>query len=208
MDELGLTQDGLAQKAGVSQVAIHKLLTGKARQTRKLAEIALALETTAEWLAAGTEAISARDQVESNIKPGPTIKGRVPLISKVQAGAWTEIVDNFSPGDAEDWFPCPVSHSPKTFALRIQGESMYNPSGSLSFRDGELIFVDPDRPAVNGSYVVVRLDSETEATFKKLIIEGDTQYLVSINPAWPNRIIEIKGDATICGVAIFKGETL
>lgn len=34
--------------------------------------------------------------------PGPDFKGRLPLISWVQAGRWSEIVDTFHPGDAEN----------------------------------------------------------------------------------------------------------
>lgn len=44
----------------------------------------------------------------SNIEYGPDIKGSCPLISFVQAGKWQEIIDNFQPGDAEAWIPCPA----------------------------------------------------------------------------------------------------
>lgn len=145
---------------------------------------------------------------QPNTEPGPDIHGRVPLISWVQAGAWSEIIDNLAPGDAEEWISCPVSHSPATFVLRVRGESMLNPYGRPSFHDGDLIFVDPERPAVHGSLVVVRLDDDKEATFKRLVIEGDRRYLKALNPAWPEPMMQINGHATICGVVIFKGERL
>lgn len=85
---------------------------------------------------------------------------------------------------------------------------MFNRNGRPSFVDGDLVFVDPERPAENGSLVVVRLEDAKEATFKKLIIEGEHQYLKALNPDWPDPIIQINGDATICGVVIFKGEKL
>ena len=144
----------------------------------------------------------------NNIELGPDIKGRVPLISHVQAGEWSEIIDNFASGDAEQWLPCPVCHSKKTFALRVRGESMYNPHSHPSFRDGDLIYVDPEKQPINGSLVVARLENEKEATFKKLIIDGAKKYLRALNPAWPEPIIQINSDATICGVVIFKGEIL
>ena len=145
---------------------------------------------------------------QPNTEPGPDIHGRVPLISWVQAGAWSEIIDNLAPGDAEEWISCPVSHSPATFVLRVRGESMLNPYGRPSFHDGDLIFVDPERPAVHGSLVVVRLDDDKEATFKRLVVEGDRRYLKALNPAWPEPMMQINGHATICGVVIFKGERL
>lgn len=149
-----------------------------------------------------------RMQTDVNTEAGPDIAGRVPLISWVQAGAWSEIVDVFAPGDAEEWLPCPVTHSDKTFVLRVRGESMYNPHGRHSFQDGDLIFVDPERQAAHGSLVVVRMDEIKDATFKKLVIEGERKYLRALNPAWPEPMIEVNGQATICGVVIFKGERL
>lgn len=137
-----------------------------------------------------------------------TIQNAVPLISWVQAGEWSGIIDNFSAGDAEKWLPCPVNHGPRTFVLTVRGESMNNPHGQPSINDGDLIFVDPDRQWENGSLVVVRLDDEKEATFKKLVIEGGRKFLRPLNPAWPNQVIEINSNATICGVAIFKGGKL
>ena len=55
---------------------------------------------------------------------------------------------------------------------------------------------------------VVRLDESNEATFKQLIIEEGKQYLKALNPDWPNRIIEVDEEATICGVIVFKGEVV
>lgn len=81
---------------------------------------------------------------------------------------------------------------------------MFAPTGKHSYSDGDIIFVDPEREAINGSRVVVRLDDSKEATFKQLVIEGDKKYLMALNPSWPDRIIEVKGNATICGVVIGK----
>lgn len=131
----------------------------------------------------------------------------VPLISWVQAGDWCETINNIELGDAEDWLWCPVKHSGKTFALRVSGVSMFNPDpyAKHSFKDGDIIYVDPTRQPINNSFVVVRLENENKATFKQLIIEGNHRFLRAINPDWPEKIIEIKNNAVICGVVIYKG---
>lgn len=165
------------------------------------------LHINPDWLFFG-KGPSGLEVTHENTEPGPDIQGRVPLVSWVQAGAWSEVIDNLAPGDAEEWLPCPVSHSPATFVLRVRGESMLNPQGRPSFQDGDLIFVDPERPAEHGSLVVVRLDDAREATFKKLVIEGDRRFLRALNPAWPEPMMQVNGNATICGVVIFKGEKL
>lgn len=53
--ELGMTQKTLAEKAGISQVMVHKLLTGKTTETSKLLAIAKALECDPVWLQTGKE---------------------------------------------------------------------------------------------------------------------------------------------------------
>lgn len=142
----------------------------------------------------------------NNTESGPESTGPYPLISWVQAGAWEQIVDNFSPGYAEEWIEAPVKVSRGSYWLRVRGESMYDPSGKRSFKDGDLILVEPRAHAENGSLVVVRLDDEAEGTFKQLIIEGGRRYLKALNPNWPNRIFEVNGNATICGVVRAKTE--
>lgn len=53
MKELDLNQVQLGELAGISQNTVHKILSGKTRETKKLALIAQALKCSAEWLATG-----------------------------------------------------------------------------------------------------------------------------------------------------------
>lgn len=158
------------------------------------------------WLFTGKGASGLDDAIDldSSVEAGPDLTRRVPLISYVMAGAWADAEDPYSIGDAEDWLPVPKKCGPRTFALRVRGVSMYNPNGKPSYEEGDYIFVDPDVEPQHRSAVIVRLDDEKEATFKQLIIEGDRRYLKALNPAWPEPIIQINGDATICGVVIGK----
>lgn len=55
MQALGLTQETLAKRAGVSQTTIHKLLSGKSRRTRYLNPLAKALRCSPEWLEGGDD---------------------------------------------------------------------------------------------------------------------------------------------------------
>jgi SOS-response transcriptional repressor LexA len=118
---------------------------------------------------------------------------RLPLISWVTAGQWREVVDNFQPGDAEQWVETTKRVGRSAFALRVRGDSM-----EPRCPDGAIIVVDPEREAVNGSLVVVRLQDDAEATFKRLVVEGGRRFLAPLNPRYP--VIEIDGPAVICGV--------
>lgn len=128
----------------------------------------------------------------------------VPLISWVQAGSWSDIADPYQLGEAEEWLPCPVKHGPRTYAVRVRGDSMNNRGGRPSYSDGDILFVDPDKEAQHGDRVIVRLDDQQEATFKQLLIEDGQKLLKALNPEWSPRYIPINGHATITGVVIGK----
>tara|TARA_R110002124_G_scaffold80776_2_gene213530 strand:- start:1470 stop:2090 length:621 start_codon:yes stop_codon:yes gene_type:complete len=193
---LGLTQAALSEMIGIAQQSLQSIESGKIEKPRKIIELAEALETTPEYLQFGIG-----ENENSNVAPGPTLKAAVPLISWVQAGAWSEISE-IKAYDAER-FMCPVNCSDLTFALKVQGVSM-----EPKFYDGDLIFVDPEAECIHGSYVVARLDDNNEATFKQLIIESGHKFLKAANPNWPEQLIPINGNCTLVGKVIFTGKAL
>lgn len=132
------------------------------------------------------------------------IPGMVPVISWVAAGLWTPITDQSI--EPSEWLPCPVKHGKGTYALIVRGQSMYNPSGERSFKDGDIIFVDPTLDAQNKDFVIARLDNESEATFKQLVVEDGQKMLMAINPDWKPKFIQINGNASILGIVIGKVE--
>ena len=117
------------------------------------------------------------------------------------------ITSSFAVEDAEQWLPCPVPHGEGAFALRVSGESMFNPQGSQSFNEGDLIFVDPDKEQSHKSFVVVSLDEQEEsAVLRQLIIEGGKTYYKALNPSWPNAITPALEATRVHGVVIAKVE--
>lgn len=119
-----------------------------------------------------------------NIEPGPDIKGKVPLVSWVRAGAWCEAFSPVDVSEAERWLDCPVSHSPSTFVLRVRGDSMTAASGNgRTYPEGCLIFVDPERrDPNNGDRVVACLLGTNEVTFKVYKHEDGRRWLLPLNP--------------------------
>ena len=149
---------------------------------------------------------NGKDVLVSNFEAAPDIQPAIPIISWIAAGSFTGMVEQILPSfeDRDSWVYTTRKHSPNSFGLTIRGESMFNPGGKVSFQEGEIILVDPEMNALNGDFVIARLDDESEATFKKLVIEGDTKYLVALNPDWPERIIKFNGNASIIGVVYEK----
>ena len=125
---------------------------------------------------------------------------QVPLISSVQAGQWSEIVDNYYPGDGEEYIKTSAKVSDSAFALRVEGDSMVNPTGGLpSIYPGMIVIVDPEVAAHNGDIVVAKLVDTQEATIKKLVIDGPNKYLMPLNyPKYDK--IAINGNCRIVGV--------
>ena len=130
-------------------------------------------------------AASHRAPILANTEPGPDIRGKVPLISWVQAGDWCHAADPHLPGQADRWMDCPVNHSSSTFALRVRGDSMTAPHGnSRTYPEGCFIFVDPEkRTPDNGDRVVACLTGTDEVTFKVYKNEDGRQWLQPLNPS-------------------------
>lgn len=212
----GKTQSGVARACGIKGSSVSAWISGKTKKIEgaNLLRAADYFGVNPEWLATGrgpmrqtmAAAISAHDDHVESDSESLHRSGRVPLISWVAAGHWAEVVDPYAVGDAEDWLPCPRRHGSRTYALRVEGLSMHNPRGKPSFSEGDIIFVDPDLDATHGSLVVVRLEDEKKATFKRLLIDGDRRYLEALNPDWPERIFPINGNAMLCGVVIGRFE--
>jgi SOS-response transcriptional repressor LexA len=60
----------------------------------------------------------------------------------------------------------------------------------------------------HGRFVIARPESDDEPVFRQLIVEGRKRYLQTLNTYWPQRVIELRGNDQIVGVAIFKGEPI
>lgn len=214
INSAGITQKELARIVGVSQQTIGYLCKdGKgSTHTHSLAE---ALGVNAQWLAKGRGPMRA-DEVKWEVREAEVpyaatsgeldqspSKGKIPLISSVQAGEFRDTNDDGWPGEPEDWVSCHLEHSDHTYALRIDGISM-----EPRFKEGEIIVVDPEKPAVSGSFVVAKRAGDERVTFKQLMKDGGESYLRALNPDWPKRIIRIDEEWQICGVAIMKSEIL
>lgn len=195
MKSMSLRSIDVVKMAGVSRGTVSQWINGIAVPGGKnLLSLAKVLSCNPEWILTGKGA----PEDLGNIGAGPKVTGHYPLISWVQAGDWNE-TENFHESDLV-LYPCPTKCSASTFVLKVQGISM-----EPVFKDGDLIFVDPERQAEHNSYVVVRINGNNQATFKQLIVDNGINFLQPANKNWPEQIIKIKEDSTIVGVVIFAG---
>jgi len=189
MSKHRLNQTELANRSGVSQPAINRILKerSKAKHPRKetLQKIASVLGVTPDQLT-GQEMISTR----------MLAKGVVPVLS------WESLAPPNSQGGRKHnaWLACPVEHSDETFALPVLGEAMIGDDG---YHEGEIIFLDPRVAPAHGKDVVV-LKGKT-ALFRRLTVTPEGSFLKTLNPSWPTPIMPLPDDAVVCGTVVFSG---
>lgn len=143
-----------------------------------------------------------------NIESTGIPSSAVPVLSSRQIKQWIDDMPDFKHDDASAWLLCPVACGPRTFILRVGGESMQNLAGKASFKAGDFIYCDPDREAAEESFILVRSSHDSEPQLRQLVIESGVRYIKATNPAWPDQIKELVAPAEIVATVIFKGESL
>ena len=158
--------------------------------------IAPLLRVNPHWLFDESAPRHAAIKDDVNIEAAPSLTRKVPLISFVRAGAFTEAIDNFAPDDADEWIDLPCPAGPNAFALRVVGDSM-----EPAFHAGMLLIVDPSLAPEQNDFVVAK-NGDNEATFKQLVKDGNDWYLKPANPRYP---IKPLGSSRIIGIVRFSG---
>lgn len=187
----GLTQSDVAERLRVTTQAVSQWETGANQTTienpRKLAEL---YGVGIEWLTGQT----------SGELPTPSAanQSRVPKISKIRAGTWTETFSPYEPGDGDTFLYTEIKISGAAFALEIEGSSM-----EPTFSDGDWVIIDPRVHPRPGDFVAAKLENDDAATFKKFRQrEEHVIELVPLNPDWPTLTIDHDHPGSIIGTMV------
>lgn len=177
-----MSRQQFADALGVSYQAVKKVADGGSPGSENNLKAAKLLGLNPLWLATGEDPKTGFNladlphTAEQNTPPTQSGQAqtatnnvaqaelgatKVPVISFIQAGSMTEIVDNFAPGDAEEWLLTDQKLSGCSFALEIKGDSMLP-----EFKPGDKVIIDPEVQPQPGDYVVAK-NGTNEATFKK-----------------------------------------
>ncbi|WP_429773892.1 LexA family protein [Acinetobacter bereziniae] len=193
-----LTQQQVADAIGVSKTSV--IYWEKDENLPKydsLMSLAQILGVTSDYLLNG----KGSESLDKNVSAPFPLSGRlVPVISWVQAGTWTN-VDSVPIGtEFKEWLPPNPKCGKNGYGLIVVGESM-----SPDFRPSDKIYVNPDfqiSDLKTGDLVIVACDGETEATFKKLIVESNGMYLEPLNPKWHEKIIPLREGCKLVGKVV------
>ncbi|MFJ3487758.1 XRE family transcriptional regulator [Pseudomonas sp. NPDC090202] len=200
-NELQLSQAQLADKAGVSQVTIQHLESGRNATSKRLVEIGEALGVSAEWLKNGSDGASrvAARGIESNVVPGPPITSplrRIAIVGTAQMGPdghWVALDD--AGGWIEAW-----TRDEAAYALELRGDSM-----APAIRNGWVAICEPGHRLVPGEYVMVTT-TDGDSMVKELLFENPTVVsLMSLNSGYDRVTLQWKDIDTIHYVAAIMG---
>ncbi|MES4613565.1 LexA family transcriptional regulator [Ewingella sp. CoE-038-23] len=204
--ELKVTQYTIADELGISQGAVGHYLNGRNALNAKIAAsfakvLEISIADFSPKLAKEASSLSINAGSVSNVSyVGKHVPGsKYPVLSKVQAGVWSEAVEAYTLKDIDLWLESDAHIQGDAFWLEVDGDSMTAPVG-LSIPEGTFVLFDTGREAANGNLVIAKLTDSNEATFKKFIIDGGQRYLKGLNPAWP--LVPINGNCRIIGVAV------
>ncbi|MGG6196173.1 LexA family protein [Pantoea allii] len=200
MKEVGMTQERLAEELGVTQGGLGHWLNGRREPSLDvIGEITRILGLHGLRLNPDGSFSKSDENIDiSYVKPYEPGK-RYPVLSKVQAGMWAEAVEAYTLKDVDLWLESDAHIQGDAFWLEVEGESMTAPAG-LSIPEGTFVLFDTGRDPVSGNLVIAKMTDANEATFKKLIVDGNQKYLKGLNPQWP--MVPIDGNCRIIGVAV------
>lgn len=206
----------LARAVGVKPPSVSDWLSGKSKsmEGENLLRAAKHLNVNPVWLATGNGEITADQKYNSkNLTNGlstsklesldnnivPVTSKLLPVLSWVQAGSMTS-VEAINPLEITEWLPPLSSDDPDgCFYLKVVGISNFP-----TYQDGDYILINPAFQVcdlLSEDLIVVR--NNTDATFKKLIIESDERrYLQALNPNFQPNIIEFEDGMELVGLVI------
>lgn len=194
-----MTQQQLADKIGISQQSIQYICSPKAKGSKYSLQIAEALNVSPSWLSFNSgDMLVNRKALNDDFFVGEAgtsylMAQGTPLIE------WDQIT-NETAHKAAPLIPCPITHTPNTYATIITNDSMTSMHGP-SYPKGATIFVNPDLAdsAKGGDRVIAKI-GDGGISFKQLNEDDGRFYLQSLNTS--KQIPIIDHDFKVIGVVI------
>ena len=142
--------------------------------------LARILQCSQEWLVTGKGSVEG-----ANVAPADIGLRKIPIISYVQAGCWTESIECRSMDGSIETINTDLDLGSMAFALSVRGDSM-----APEIQEGDVVVIDPDVDPLPGDIVAAK-NGNHEATLKQFRPRGtndqgqDYFELVPLNPVYP-----------------------
>lgn len=193
---IGLTQDELASKIGISRPSVVQWETGKASpKGARLNLIADILGCSPDWLLVGGDDEPRPERPQKNldinniITDGLVGDKDLPIYSSAQGGK-TGMVVSFDAIEVVKR-PAPLMGVKGGYGMYVVGDSM-----EPVYRQGDILLVHPSKPAGKGDDVVIIMtdgNGHHDAMVKRLVSQNDDWVnMEQFNPASPIKIEKSK----------------
>ncbi|WP_445394251.1 XRE family transcriptional regulator [Stenotrophomonas maltophilia] len=183
-----LTQAQLAKAAGVSQQAIQKLESGKSKDSKKIAQIAIACGVRPEWLTTGEEPMVAAPMRVREVAPPPYVED-----DYADVVGYSQAVGLGAAGaEAEEYAE---THSLKFKKSSLRGRGIYGRNLAIYYgkgdsmeptiEDGDAILFDTsDTRVVDGCLYLIQAHGAANPEYyvKRAMVLDGTVFFSSDNP--------------------------
>ncbi|MFU8927527.1 LexA family protein [Acinetobacter puyangensis] len=197
----------LADYVGTSRANVGLWVNGSAKELEalKCMKAAKFLGVNQYWLAGDDKFSMLVDVVhlDNNVDLSKKISlvGRpVPVISWVAAGSFSGIETVLRDVEVDEYLPPNNECGKNGYGLIVTGNSMLP-----KFEPEDRLYVNPDFQVSDlktNDLVIVSCAGDSEATFKKITIEGESKFLEPLNPNWPEKIIKMTEGCRLMGKVV------
>lgn len=171
----GWSKSELARRLNVTPGVVGKWESGeKHPKSARYSDIASALGCDVYYLVQGD------DQLEQRKLPVPLSDGFIPVLGYAVAGSdliALNTADSASFETDKVARPPMLTSAKAAFAIRLRGESM-----EPRFFPGELLYIDPHRPAIRGRFVLVEFNDGNAAVRQYIETTKDHVVVKTLNP--------------------------
>lgn len=195
MKELGLTQEELANKLGVTRSAVAHYVQGTRHPPLKqVVKLAAILKVDPAWLQFGKD----QDTSVTTSQTSGKTSNRIPILDWHQARDFHTKSSKTKPNSYLEYFN---RYQNDCYALLIKGDSMVTPMGQgVSFNQGSYVVIDPDKSPVHGNFVITSTGNKKETVLRQYVEEGSIVYLKPLNPQYP--LMQLERGTKIVGVVV------
>ncbi|MDE9545157.1 helix-turn-helix domain-containing protein [Xenorhabdus bovienii] len=184
MADKGLTQSALAEKAGMAQSMIWKLLSGKATKTGKLVDLAKALGVRPEWLSDGSGSQYQTGEADFAV---------------MHDNRYVPIKIYEEEQETHESFMVPVLSELQTPFDSCRAYRITQNTGCAEAPEGTLVIVDKDEKMANDDLVYARIGNHYSVYRYKQ--GGSVSFLSVDDTCIP--LITLSPDIDIIGVIVY-----
>lgn len=157
----------LARETGIGQPVIYRIATGETDNPTLST-----LHPIAKYFGISINQLIGDEPLEYSLTPRRV--SRIPLIDMTQASQWYRSPEAISPAG---YVMIDTEISTQGFAITLKDSTM-----EPNFPEGTMLIIDPLLKAKNQDYVIAYHETQSLATFKQLLLDGNDIYLKPLNP--------------------------